>query len=317
MERSVFRFTLNMHNHRSQASVSVFRGDTAIRLCFALADGSNVYKIEDGCVAILSGTKADGNKLWNRCTIENNTIIYDFTKQTASCVGIANCEITLYGADEEIITAPKFIIVVDEREFSDQDVNVSESELNAMDIVMSAAALISQNGGISGVIVDRELSQSSVNPVQNKVITQTIENILSRIRVLESIEGIKPEEPDIDTPIPGEPDETVVYIYYGVGDVKGTEDDPFDFELIESLTKTKSDSRECSFTVEPILQYMYFVAPKSYCTDDTGKDLTTFIVDNFWQGGFEKPKLLNINGEEYYVYRSTEKIGGETLINVR
>ena len=63
MNYSVFRFTLNMHSHRSQASVAAFKGDTAVRLLINITDGGNPYVIADGCTAVLSGTKADGTKL--------------------------------------------------------------------------------------------------------------------------------------------------------------------------------------------------------------------------------------------------------------
>lgn len=141
MEYSIFRFTLNMHTHRSQATVSAFCGDTAIQLRITLADGSNVYKIDDGCVAVLSGTKADGYKLLNRCVIENNTIIYDFTEQTTGSAGIVKCEITLYDADDKVITSPKFTIVVDEREVSDNDVNLSQAEYTVIADIMKAEAV--------------------------------------------------------------------------------------------------------------------------------------------------------------------------------
>jgi hypothetical protein len=141
MNYSIFRFTLNMHTHRSQASVSAFRGDTAVRLCITITDGGNSYFIGNGCTAVLSGTKADGNKLWNRCVIENNTTIrYDFTEQTTSCVGVVNCEITLYAADGNVITAPKFVIVVDEREVSGDDLLDSETERDALDAIFSSEA---------------------------------------------------------------------------------------------------------------------------------------------------------------------------------
>lgn len=181
MDYSVFRFTLNMHYHRSQASVSAFCGDTAIRLCITLSDGGIPYLIADGCVAILSGKKPDGTTLWNRCAIENNKIIYDFTKATTSCVGVANCEITLYGPDGGVITAPKFIIVVDEREVSGDDVNISESEQTAIDVVMEAAALI-KSGALK---IDSELSSTSEKAVQNKVITGALLSLEKRLETLE------------------------------------------------------------------------------------------------------------------------------------
>lgn len=132
MNYSIFRFTLNMHNHRSQASVSAFKGDTAVRLLINITDGGVPYIIEEGCVAVLSGTKADGIKFAHRCAIINSsTIQYDFTEQTASCVGIVNCELTLYGADGGVITAPKFVIVVDEKEVNGVDL-LSELEHNLL-----------------------------------------------------------------------------------------------------------------------------------------------------------------------------------------
>ena len=140
MNYSIFRFTLNMHNHRSQASVSAFLGDTAIRLLITLTDGGNTYAIEPGCVAILSGTKADGKKLWDRCAIIGNTIQYDFNEQTASFPGIVNCEVTLYGADGGVVTSPKFIIVVDEKEFEYED--FSEAHVDALNDILQQKANI-------------------------------------------------------------------------------------------------------------------------------------------------------------------------------
>lgn len=139
MNYSVFRFTLNMHSHRSQASVAAFLGDTAIRLLINITDGGNAYIIEDGCTAVLNGTKADGKKLCNRCVILNNsTIQYDFTEQTTSWAGVVNCELTIYGKDGKEITAPKFIIVVDERELNSVELIESENERTALDYIFAS-----------------------------------------------------------------------------------------------------------------------------------------------------------------------------------
>ena len=164
MNYSNFRFTLNMHSHRSQASVSVFRGDTAVSLHFSLTDGGNTYYIGDGCTAILSGTKADGKKLWNRCVIENNTTIrYDFTEETATAVGIADCEITLYSKDGRVVTAPKFIIVVDEREVGEDLLSVDERD--ALDAIWLAevARVEAETARSQDEIVRAEAEDERVN----------------------------------------------------------------------------------------------------------------------------------------------------------
>ena len=126
MRFSTYRFTLNMHTHHSQASVSVFRGDTAVRLLITLLDGDIPFNIREGCTAVLSGTKADGTKLWDRCVITGNVVQYDFNEQTTSCTGVTNCEVTLYDTDGGVLTAPKFIIVVDEREIGYTDIESSD-----------------------------------------------------------------------------------------------------------------------------------------------------------------------------------------------
>ena len=147
MNYSIFRFTLNMHNLRSQVSVPVFKNDTGIRLVISLTDGGNAYFIEDGCIARLRGKKPDGMVFNYGCVIEKNTrIIFDFTEQTAICEGIVNCELSLYGSDGKLITCPKFIIVVDSRvapgnAFIDaiEDEAESKTEIDIVDELVMAA----------------------------------------------------------------------------------------------------------------------------------------------------------------------------------
>lgn len=148
MNYSIFRFTLNMHNHRSQVSIPAFKGDTAIRLMISITDGGNTYFIEDGCTARLRAKKPDGKVLNYGCAIENNTRIqFDFTEQTTSCEGIINCELNLYGSDGKLITSPRFIIVVDSRvapgdSFIDaiEDEAESKTEIDIVDELIKVTA---------------------------------------------------------------------------------------------------------------------------------------------------------------------------------
>ena len=161
MNYSVFRLTLNMHNHRSQASVAAFQGDTAVRLLFTLTDGGNTYFIADGCTAWLSATKPDGSKLLHRCTIVNNTTIqYDFIGQTTSISGIVNCEIVLYGADGKELTTPKFTIVVDEREVNDSDLP-EESESILSGIALAEDARVNAEEARAGAETSRGAAEGA------------------------------------------------------------------------------------------------------------------------------------------------------------
>ena len=115
MNYSNYRFNLDVQSTVSQVSLPVRLLDTGRRLYVNLTDGGSPYIIEDGCRAVFSARKADGNPVMNDCIIENNSIIrYDLTAQTTSYPGIVDCEMSLYDPDGKLITSPKFILVVDD-----------------------------------------------------------------------------------------------------------------------------------------------------------------------------------------------------------
>lgn len=134
MNNSTYRFTLDLQKHQSQMSIAVFQYDTAVRLHISLTDGGKPYLIADGSYAVLYGKRADGKALAHDCQIQGNTeIIYDFEDTTACVAGAVDCQIKLYGTDQKLITAPKFMIAVDERVVSDDDIIAEGGELSAFD----------------------------------------------------------------------------------------------------------------------------------------------------------------------------------------
>lgn len=145
MYYSNFRFPLDLHSMQSQVSIPVKYGDTAVRLQITLTDGGIPYVIKDGWRAVFSAKKADGTTLFNNCIIEKNSVIrYDFTEHTATAEGIAKCEIILYGTDGEVLGAPRFILVVDERVLGSEEV-ISQSEREAVDSIILMGDSIVEN----------------------------------------------------------------------------------------------------------------------------------------------------------------------------
>lgn len=140
MNRSTYRFTLDLQKHRSQISIAVFQYDSAVRLYISLTDGGNPYRIEEGGRAVFYGKRPDDTPLCHNCMIDDTgRIIYDFNDQTASVEGITHCHINLYGKDGELITAPKFSIVAEERLVSDADIEkLEDSPLAALDEIQFA-----------------------------------------------------------------------------------------------------------------------------------------------------------------------------------
>lgn len=140
MNYSNYPFTLDIHSVVSQISFPVSLNDTARSLIISLTDGGRPYEIADGCRAVLAGVKPDGTRLLNDCIIVGNKIIrYDFTKQTTSVVGKADCEIRLYGVDGKIIASPRFTIVVYENLLDERI--VSEDEKTTIDNMLVAEQL--------------------------------------------------------------------------------------------------------------------------------------------------------------------------------
>ena len=138
MNYTKYRFNLDMQSHISQISLPVRQRDTGINLYISLTDGGVPYTIKDGCRAVFSAKKADGNAILNDCVIERNTLIrYELTEQTTICSGVVDCELRLFGTDGSIITSPRFIMVVDERVVHDEDIPLSESEMSIIDNIIS------------------------------------------------------------------------------------------------------------------------------------------------------------------------------------
>ena len=139
MNNSVFRITLNVQLTASQTYVSVKRKDTSRQLVISLMDGIKPYEITADCTAVFSATKPDGSLLYNACTIENNTIIYEFTEQTVNVVGSMFVEILLYGGDGKLLVSPNFMLEIEERACPADSQIESSDEFSALTELMAKA----------------------------------------------------------------------------------------------------------------------------------------------------------------------------------
>ena len=98
-------------------------------------------------------------------------------------------------------------------------------------------------------------------------------------------------------------------IYYGVGTVESG----FNSAFVTGLSKKLQTAKAYDFTVSPTNQYIYYAVPERLGT-------VTFKVGGF-EGGFEVPEIVSVTNssnytENYYVYRSTNKITGSTFVDV-
>lgn len=139
MNDSIKRITLDLHSNKSRETVKIKKTDTGRKIYISLVDGGRPYYITDDCYAVFSGKKPNGNIVLNDCTIEDNVIIYKLTEQTSAVPGLVNCEIKLYGADEQLITSSEFSIMVDDTVYDDGYDIESVDEFNALKELVNRA----------------------------------------------------------------------------------------------------------------------------------------------------------------------------------
>lgn len=133
MNSSDYKITLDVHSMSAPISLNVKKGDTGRRICISLMESGVPYSIAQGCYAVFAGKKPDDKILWNACTIEGDTIIYDITAQTTNVVGWFSVQIRLYGAGGKLICSPDFVLIVDSVTVEDEElVSVSEHEVTAL-----------------------------------------------------------------------------------------------------------------------------------------------------------------------------------------
>jgi hypothetical protein len=142
MNYSVYNFNLDLAAIGSQAYLTMKQGDTGRSLFITLSNKGEPYEIADGCIAVFSAKKPDGNIVFNNCTIENNVIHYKVTAQTTTAVGELDCEIRLYSGDS-LITSPRFTALVNPAVYPDNEIIESVTEVTTLTgLIGEANALI-------------------------------------------------------------------------------------------------------------------------------------------------------------------------------
>lgn len=155
MTNSYYKISLDIHDHGSHVSLKAKKGDTGRLLYITLIDGSKPYVFTNECRAVFTAKKADGNILYNECSIIGNTISYAFTPQTTSAVGQVDCEIKLYGADNKLLTSARFALVVEDTVYNEGDEVESEKEVSALTALVSEATTLIAN--VEGKLAKGEL----------------------------------------------------------------------------------------------------------------------------------------------------------------
>lgn len=137
MNYSNYRITLDVRKTVASVQLTAKKGDAGRKIYITLSDKGSPCQIADGCYAVFAGRKPDGTLLYNKTTIEDNTIIYAMTQQTTAVAGLVACEVKLFDSMSNLLTSPKLTILVD-------DVVVSEEEIVSKDEVTALTELITE-----------------------------------------------------------------------------------------------------------------------------------------------------------------------------
>lgn len=145
MNKPCARITLDLQQASTPTFVAVKKSDIGREIRITLSDGGFPYDIAADCYAVLTGTKPDGNILYNHCDIVGNTIVYEITEQTTAAAGRMKAEVKLYGADDQLVTSATFRIIIDGTVYDEGKVE-SKDEVSALTHLVSEAAGVINDG---------------------------------------------------------------------------------------------------------------------------------------------------------------------------
>lgn len=193
MNLSVYRMTLDIRDMDSQLSFSVKQNDTMRRLIISLTDHCKPYTIPEGSYAIFTAKTSQNTVVSEGCQIKDNKIIYDISAVATATAGVSECDITLFGAEEETLATPHITMNVYASVLSEYVNEVIKSEefetLTAL-IGQANNAIVECNSAVSGA--------NSASENANKAATEAnalIDEINEKIALGEFV-GVKGDKGD-------------------------------------------------------------------------------------------------------------------------
>jgi hypothetical protein len=159
-----YRVNLDMFDALSQTTIKAKKGDSACRINITLIKNGKIFQIGDGSSAKFSAKKSDGTPIHDNCTIEGDTIVYNFASsidengvcQVSACEGNVDCEVTLYNANGEQLTSPRFVLFIDGTVYNGEEIISSPESDVLKSLVLEARNTITdienklENGEFKG-----------------------------------------------------------------------------------------------------------------------------------------------------------------------
>lgn len=167
----VYSISLDIYKIGSQKVLSMVRGDTKRSIVISLTENDRPYVIAQGCTAVFTAKKPDGNFIYNDCEIDfkNNTIVYNVTEQTTAVNGKVDCQLRLIGSNGGIVSSPSFGMVVADLLYNEEPIVESSSEFNALTKYIADLQYKVDNGDFNGKSIYVRGSVDDVSELDAKI----------------------------------------------------------------------------------------------------------------------------------------------------
>ncbi|MBE6714722.1 MAG: hypothetical protein E7575_05505 [Ruminococcaceae bacterium] len=157
------KYTLDVGRRGRQFTIEGLHvGDNGFRTYeFAFISGGDILPLPDGCIATLYARLKSGTTVYDTCVIEGDTVKYVLRggdgegASITSEAGLVECELRLTSADGNILTSPKFTMMIDSVLQDSEEIEAQESFsalTDALSRVLEAeSGLASKVGKVEGV----------------------------------------------------------------------------------------------------------------------------------------------------------------------
>lgn len=171
MNPAVYHLTLDICKIGSQKVLSMMRGDTKRTIVIHITENERPYPLTDGCTAIFTALKPDGNFIYNACEVDfkNNTITYNVTPQTTAVNGLVACQLRLIGDNGGLLSSPSFSVVVADLLYNEEPIVDSSNEFNALSAYIALLESRVANGDFNGKSIYIRGSVKSVEELNEMV----------------------------------------------------------------------------------------------------------------------------------------------------
>ena len=150
MFKKKYRITLDVRDEVSRVMLSVRKGDRQRVLMIRLSEGREPYGLPDGCYAVFNARRSDGAVYFGDCAVCGDVIVCELDGAIATVIGRLDCDVTVYSAEGDVLTSPRFGITVYAGATTVEEIEGSDGYRTLGELVTEARVQQKQNSDFAG-----------------------------------------------------------------------------------------------------------------------------------------------------------------------